>query len=115
MEDEDTQVPKPKKQIVGKDPNPTTTFNLPTISNPLTLADTVGLMTSKEYTERFKAEYFQLKIRIESLSALLKQYKNNALTFTPKCSQKLLNGQLNSMRLYMSHLIEQAKIENIEL
>ena len=31
------------------------------------LKDTIELMTSEDYKERFKAEYLQLKIRIEGL------------------------------------------------
>lgn len=33
------------------------------------LIETVEMMNSTDYKERFRAEYFQLKIRIESLDA----------------------------------------------
>ena len=37
----------------------------------MTLNDTVELMTSEDYKERFKAEYLQLKIRVEGLRKVL--------------------------------------------
>ena len=38
-------------------------------------------MTSKDYKERFKAEYYQLKIRYEKLDAMIKNWDN--LSFEP--------------------------------
>ena len=79
------------------------------------LNGTVEMMNSKDYKERFKGEYLQLKIRMEGLSNMLKKYKDSTLTFTPSCSYDLLNGQLKAMGLYSSYLEERAKIENIKL
>lgn len=79
------------------------------------LNETVKMMDSPDYKERFKAEYLQLKIRMSGLSTMLKQYKNGILTFTPSCSYDLLNGQLKSMDMYASYLEERAIIENIDL
>ena len=79
------------------------------------LKDTISMMTSSEYKERFIAEYLQLKIRINGLSNMLKKYKTGDLPFTPSCSYDLLNGQLKSMRMYAQYLEERAEIENIEL
>ena len=39
------------------------------------LKDTIELMNSAEYKDRFKAEYYQLKIRHEGLSKILNSYK----------------------------------------
>lgn len=79
------------------------------------LKDTIVMMTSSDFKERFRAEYFQLKNRIEGLSNMLDKYRHNQLDFSPKCSVKLLDGQLNAMKSYMTHLTERAKIEGVDL
>lgn len=79
------------------------------------LKETIEMMVSVDYKERFKAEYLQLKIRINGLRNMLKKYKVGALTFKPSCSYDLLNGQLKSMEMYAQYLEERAEIENIEL
>lgn len=79
------------------------------------LKDTVEMMNSTDYKERFKAEYLQLKIRMDGLAAMLIKMENNMLDFTPHCSYDLLNGQLKAMNLYASYLEERADIEGINL
>lgn len=79
------------------------------------LNETVELMNSENYKERFRAEYQQLKIRSEGLYNMLVKYKEGTLGFEPSCSYDLLNGQLKSMDLYASYLEDRAIIENIEL
>ncbi|MEE0726383.1 MAG: hypothetical protein UCV58_07625 [Clostridium saudiense] len=79
------------------------------------LKDTVQMMESVDYKERFKAEYLQLKIRIHGLRNMLKKYKAGTLPFTPSCSYDLLNGQLKAMELYATYLEERAEIEGIDL
>lgn len=79
------------------------------------LKDTIEMMQSSDYKERFKAEYEQLRIRINGLEKMLVKYKNGTLNFTPSCSYDLLNGQLKSMKLYRSYLEERAVIEKIQL
>ena len=79
------------------------------------LKDTIEMMVSVDYKERFKAEYLQLKRRMTGLSNMLKKYKAGTLTFKPSCSYDLLNGQLKSMEMYAKYLEERAEIENIEL
>ena len=79
------------------------------------LKDTVQMMESVDYKERFKAEYLQLKIRINGLRNMLKKYKAGTLTFKPFCSYYLLNGQLKAMELYATYLEERAEIEGIDL
>lgn len=81
----------------------------------LQLNETVQMMASTDYKERFKAEYLQLKIRIEGLSNMLKKYKEGTLTFEPNCSYELLHTQLVYMECYLNTLEERAKIEGIEL
>lgn len=72
-------------------------------------------LQSKDYKERFKAEYLQLKIRMNGLSVMLEKYKNGTLNFAPSCSYDLLNGQFKAMDLYASYLEERASIEEINL
>lgn len=79
------------------------------------LAETVEMMNSKNFKERFRAEYFQLDNRINGLSTMLDKYRKGTLNFTPKCSIKLLDGQLRSMIMYKTHLEERAIIEGIDL
>lgn len=79
------------------------------------LSDTLALMISEDYKERFRGEYLQLKIRMEGLSNMLKKYKEGTLPFKPSCNYDILNGQLKSMNTYASYLEERAKIENIDL
>jgi hypothetical protein len=79
------------------------------------LKDTIEMMNSPEYKDRFKAEYLQLKIRIEGLSIMLEKYKAGTLPFTPTCSYELLNTQLNCMHMYALNLEKRAEIEEIDL
>lgn len=81
----------------------------------MNLKETVPMMESVDYKDRFKAEYLQLKIRMTGLSNMLKKYKAGTLTFKPSCSYDLLNGQLKSMEMYAKYLEARAEIENIEL
>ena len=79
------------------------------------LNETVEMMNSDDFKERFRAEYYQLKIRLNGLAQMLLKYERNELGFKPKCSFDLLNGQLRIMELYLEYLEERAEIENIEL
>ena len=79
------------------------------------LNEKVELMNSKDFKERFKAEYLQLQIRKDGLRDMLVKYKNGQLPFTPNCSYELLHTQLVYMECYSNVLEERAKIENIEL
>ena len=84
------------------------------------LNETIEMMTSSNSKERFKAEYYQLKIRHEELIKMLKGYKQGTLNFKPDCSNELLlaqllHTQLMYMECYKNVLEERAKIENIEL
>ena len=79
------------------------------------LVDTIPLMESEDYKERFKAEYYQLTIRIEGLKQMLDQYKNGTLKFTPVCSYALLSEQLKTMEAYAACLEVRATTERIDL
>jgi hypothetical protein len=71
------------------------------------------MMLSSDYKERLKAEYWQLDIRINSLSRLLENWDN--LDFEPKCPKKLLELQLESMCQYASTLATRAALESVDL
>ena len=47
------------------------------------LKDTVEMMGSADYKERFVAEYVQLKIRYNKLYAVLEKYAADKLDFKP--------------------------------
>ena len=79
------------------------------------LAITAKCMNSKDFKERFKAEYDQLTIRSQGLSNMLDKMKNGTLEFTPKCSYEILNRQLEYMKDYKGVLEERASIEGINL
>lgn len=79
------------------------------------LKNTVDLMLSDNYKDRFKAEYYQLKIRIERLYELLVRYDAGTLGFVPDCPIGLLKDQLNIMRDYLYALQVRAEKEGIEL
>lgn len=79
------------------------------------LKDTVEMMNSEDYKERFKAEYLQTKIRYEKLSNMLIKYEAGTLSFTPSCSKEVLEDQLYYMNEYIRTLKIRAEIEGIEL
>lgn len=79
------------------------------------LKDTIQLMNSENYKDRFVAEYLQLIVRIKGLEKMLVKYRCGKLNFTPKCSYELLKAQLKTMEDYKFYLEIRAKIEGIEL
>lgn len=81
----------------------------------MNLKDTVNLMTSNDYKERFIAEYMQLDIRFNELLLIIAKYEKGFLDFTPTCSQGLLSNQLQAMKYYRDALRERAIIEKIDL
>lgn len=81
----------------------------------MNLQDTVEMMNSSDYKERFKAEFYQLKLRIDGLEAMLTKYGNGTLEFTPSCDIALLKTQIATMVAYENILKMRAKQESIEL
>lgn len=77
------------------------------------LKDTVEMMNSEDYQERFKAEVYQTKIRYDRLSAMITKYEAGTLKFEPKCSLELLKKQQKAMRKYLNCLDIRAEIERI--
>ena len=79
----------------------------------MNLLETKEMMSSEDFKERFRAEYFQLKLRMEGLEKMLVSYKNGTLNFKPTCSYDLLKSQARVMRVYLEILEERAELENI--
>jgi len=79
------------------------------------LNETVTMMNSADYKERFKAEYYQLKIRFCGLMNMLYEWNDDKLTFEPSCPRSTYDLQLRSMRDYMSIMEMRAVMEHIEL
>lgn len=77
------------------------------------LKDTVDMMLSEDFRERFKAEYYQTRIRYERLKKMLDNWGN--LDFKPKNEKPLLLHQLNRMEEYLYDLEVRAENEGIEL
>lgn len=79
------------------------------------LKNIVEMMNSSDYKERFKAEVYQLDIRIGKLASMLSAWEAGELKFQPACSYDLLEAQLNSMKVYRHFLCIRADIEGIKL
>ena len=79
------------------------------------LKETIELMQSSDYKDRFKAEYYQTMIRFEKLTSMLDKYKLGTLSFEPSCPIDLLEEQRKYMLQYLRCLEIRAKIEGIKL
>ena len=79
------------------------------------LVDTVEMMNSSDYKERFKAEYAQLVIRVNGLKNMLDKWDRGELDFTPTCPREIYNDQMEYMVNYMTVLADRAYMENIDL
>lgn len=79
------------------------------------LSDTVDLMTSTDYKERFKAEYYQTKIRYDKLKAMCDKWDKGELDFTPTCSRDTYTRQIAAMIGYLDILTARSIVEKIEL
>lgn len=86
------------------------------MNNTITrLDETVEMMVSGDYKERFKGEYYQLKIRFESLNRMLKKWDEGKLDFTPTCSRNVYDRQTKAMADYLDVLKARAITEQIDL
>lgn len=77
------------------------------------LRDTVEMMNSADYKERFKAEYYQTAIRYGKLKAMVDKYNNGTLEFKPTCPMSIYDIQLRAMRDYLTILEARAAIEGV--
>lgn len=87
--------------------------------NNMELKETVELMNSEDYKERFIAEYHQVKIRYEKLKNFCNKIEVEEMlgkeVTKHDCPLELLREQQKYMGLYLSVLEKRALIENIVL
>lgn len=79
------------------------------------LKETVELMNSNDYKERFKAEYYQTKIRYNKLHNMIIKYEANALEFELNCDIEIYKKQAKAMGEYLYCLEIRAVVEKIVL
>lgn len=79
------------------------------------LRDTIEMMNSEDYKERFKAEYYQVVIRYQKLKSMLDKWDNDQLKFTPTCPRSTYNMQITAMIDYIAVLEARAVMEGVEL
>lgn len=77
------------------------------------LEETIDMMISNDYKERFIAEYHQLKERYNSLNKMINNWDN--LDFKPLCSLSIYQSQVSAMKQYLNILELRARVENINL
>lgn len=76
---------------------------------------TSEMMNSESYKDRFIAEYFQVKIRLDKLKEMLKKWDEDNLDFFPSCPRSTYDMQVEAMTYYKNVLEARAKMENIVL
>lgn len=79
------------------------------------LEDTIEMMNSDDYKERFKAEYYQTKIRYDKLHKMLVKIESGTLEFEPTCRKEILEEQAYYMSSYLRTLEIRAELEHIDL
>ena len=80
-----------------------------------TLETTAELMKSEDYKERFKAEYYQLSIRLIKLIQMLTSWDLGTLPFVPTCPRSIYDMQIRAMEDYKALLEARAVMENVKL
>lgn len=78
------------------------------------LEQTVNMMLSDDYKERFKGEYWQLVTRYKGLKSMLDKWDNSTL-FEPTCPRSTYNMQIKAMTDYIAVLEARAVMEGIDL
>lgn len=79
------------------------------------LKETIPMMESKDYKERFRAEYWQAVVRYQKLDSMLAQWDLGILDFEPVCPKPMLEKQLGILWDYIQILRDRAELEGIEL
>ena len=79
------------------------------------LKDTIEMMTNEDYKERFRAEYYQTKIRYDKLHKMVVKFEAGKLDFEPTCDIEIFKKQLSFMGQYLYVLEIRAVMEGIEL
>ena len=76
---------------------------------------TIPWMQSDDYKKRFKAEYWQTKIRYLKLHDMTVKYEAGTLHFEASCPLSLLLEQKAAMGQYLNRLEVRAQIEGVDL
>ena len=79
------------------------------------LKDTIELMISEKWEDRFIAEYLQLKIRYEKLHKMIVGREVGKMTFNTPIPLESWKTQAQHMGLYLYELEKQAMIHGINL
>lgn len=79
------------------------------------LSDTIEMMASADYKERFRAEYFQTVIRFQKLKGMLDRWDKGELNFYPSCPRSTYNMQVAAMADYIAVLEARAVMEGVAL
>lgn len=79
------------------------------------LKDTIGLMTSQDWRDRFVAEYLQTKIRYEKLHKLIVKREVGKHGFETPIPLESWKTQAKHMGMYLYELEKQAVLHGIEL
>ena len=82
---------------------------------PMELKDTVEVMNSEDYKDRFRAEYYQTVIRYGKLKNMLDRWDDGNLNFTPTCPRSTYNMQIRAMTDYIAVLEARAVMEGVDL
>lgn len=82
---------------------------------PMELKDTVDGMLSSDYKERFRAEYFQTRVRYGKLRTMAMKWDAVELDFQPTCPRSIYDMQLRAMGDYLAVLEARAAIEGVDL
>ena len=82
---------------------------------PNELRETLEMINSEDYHERFKAEYYQVVIRYQKLKSMLDKWDNDELNFIPTCPRSTYNMQITAMTDYIAVLEARAVMEGVEL
>lgn len=79
------------------------------------LKDTISLMLSDDYKDRFKAEYYQTKIRYNKIHKMIVKHEAGKLDFELDDPITLLKDQASNMGKYLYTLEIRALIEGVDL
>lgn len=79
------------------------------------LKETVKMMMSEDYKERFKAEYYQLLNRYIKLLDMVEKCEEGKLDFVPTCPLSTYVMQLDAMEAYLSVLEARAVMEKVDV
>lgn len=82
---------------------------------PMELRDTVDMMNSNDYKDRFKAEYCQVVIRYGKLKNMLDRWDEGCLNFRPTCPRSTYSLQVKAMEDYIAVLEARAVMEGVDL